>query len=153
MIVPGGGLSRDGSKWIASRKNFFLSVHVLSRLYRRLILEGLTKLHKAGKLHFFGDHVDLIDKTVFDDFLEPLHKIDWVVYAKEPFAGPKAVLAYLSRYTHPLPGRVLRSNIPRGDRHFQQPTDPFRRAQCHLPRQGLSPQRRRPPHHHDLGHK
>ena len=100
MIVPGGGLSRDGSKWIASRKNFFLSVHVISRLYRRLILEGLAKLHDAGKLHFFGDHLDLIDKTVFDNFLEPLHKIDWVVYAKEPFAGPKAVLAYLSRYTH-----------------------------------------------------
>ena len=100
MIVPGGGLSTDGTQWIACRKNFFLSVRVLSRLYRRLILEVLSKLHDAGKLNFFGDHVDLIDKTVFDDFLEPLHKIDWVVYAKEPFAGPKAVLAYLSRYTH-----------------------------------------------------
>jgi len=100
MIVPGGGLSQDGSKWIACRKNFFLSVRVLSRLYRRLILEGLAKLHDAGKLHFFGDHIDLTDKTVFDDFLKPLRKIDWVVYAKEPFAGPRAVLAYLSRYTH-----------------------------------------------------
>jgi hypothetical protein len=100
MIVPGGGLSTDGSKRIACRKTFFLSIRVLSRLYRRLILEGLAKLHDAGKLHFFGDHVDLIDKTVFDDFLDPLHKIDWAVYAKEPFAGPKAVLAYLSRYTH-----------------------------------------------------
>ena len=113
MIVPGGGLSTDGTQWIACRKNFFLSVRVLSRLYRRLILKGLSKLHDAGKLHFFCDHVDLIDKTVFDNFLEPLHKIDWVVpsrclqtnncqaaYAKEPFAGPKAVLAYLSRYTH-----------------------------------------------------
>ncbi len=106
MIVPGGGLSTDGSEWIACRKNFFLSVRVLSRLYRRLILEGLAKLHNSGKLQFFGDHVDLVDKTVFDDFLEPLRKIDWVVYAKEPFAGPKAVLAYLSRYTH----RVAISN-------------------------------------------
>jgi hypothetical protein len=100
MIVPGGGLSRDGSKWIPSRKNFFLSVHVLSRLYRRLILEGLTKLHKAGKLQFFGEHAGLIDRNTFDAFLKPLRQIDWVVYAKEPFAGSKAVLAYLSRYTH-----------------------------------------------------
>jgi predicted Zn-ribbon and HTH transcriptional regulator len=100
MIVPGGGLSTDGTKWIACRKNFFLSVRVLSRLYRRLILEGLAKLHNAGRLHFFGNHAGLTDKTVFDDFLKPLRKIDWVVYAKEPFAGPKAVLAYLSRYTH-----------------------------------------------------
>jgi hypothetical protein len=100
MIVPGGGLSTDGSKWISSRKNFFLSVHVLSRLYRRLILEGLTKLHKAGKLQFFGEHAGLIDQNTFDAFLKPLRQIDWVVYAKEPFAGPKAVLAYLSRYTH-----------------------------------------------------
>jgi hypothetical protein len=106
MIVPGGGLSRDGSKWIASRKNFFLSVHVLSRLYRRLILEGLTKLHKAGKLQFFGEHAGLIDRNTFDVFLKPLRQIDWVVYAKEPFAGPKPVLAYLSRYTH----RVAISN-------------------------------------------
>lgn len=100
MIVPGGGLSADGSKWIASRKNFLLSVRVLSRLYRRLILEGLRKLHKAGKLQFFGDHAELDDRAAFDTFLQPLRKIDWVVYAKEPFAGPSAVLAYLSRYTH-----------------------------------------------------
>jgi hypothetical protein len=106
MIVPGGGLSRDGSKWISSRKNFFLSVRVLSRLYRRLILEGLTKLHKAGKLQFFGEHAGLVDRAVFDTFLQPLRQIDWVVYAKEPFAGPKSVLAYLSRYTH----RVAISN-------------------------------------------
>ncbi|AGI72424.1 IS91 family transposase [Octadecabacter arcticus 238] len=93
MIVPGGGLSTDGSKWIACRKNFFLSVHVLSRLYRRLILEGLAKLHKAGKLQFFGDLTNLADRNVFDTFLQPLRKIEWVVYAKEPFTGPKAVLA------------------------------------------------------------
>ncbi len=106
MIVPGGALSADGAKWIACRKNFFLSVRVLSRLYRRLILEGLTRLHKAVKLQFFGDHADLLDATAFDAFLRPLRKIDWVVYAKEPFAGPRAVLAYLSRYTH----RVAISN-------------------------------------------
>ena len=106
MIVPGGGLSVDGAKWIACRKNFFLSVRVLSRLYRRLILEGLAKLHNAGKLQFFGDHADLARTVAFNDVLKPLRKIDWVVYAKEPFAGPKAVLAYLSRYTH----RVAISN-------------------------------------------
>ena len=106
MIVPGGGLSTDSSKWVSSRKNFFVSVRVLSRLYRRLILEGLTKLHKAGKLHFFGDHTELGDRAAFDAFLQPLRKIDRVVYAKEPFAGPKSVLAYLSRYTH----RVAISN-------------------------------------------
>ncbi|MEM0950371.1 MAG: IS91 family transposase [Pseudomonadota bacterium] len=106
MIVPGGGLSADGTRWIASRRNFFLSVRVLPRLYRRLILEGLAKLHKAGKLQFFGDHAELADPAAFGAFLQPLHQTDWVVYAKEPFAGPKAVLAYLSRYTH----RVAISN-------------------------------------------
>lgn len=106
MIVPGGGLSADSAKWIACRRNFFLSVRVLSRLYRRLILNGLARLHGAGKLHFFGDHADLVDRAAFDAFLRPLRRIDWVVYAKDPFAGPRAVLAYLSRYTH----RVAISN-------------------------------------------
>lgn len=106
MIVPGGGLSADGETWIACRKNFFLSVRVLSRLYRRLILQGLVRLHKAGKLQFFGDYSGLIKLDAFEAFLKPLRKIDWVVYAKQPFAGPKAVLAYLSRYTH----RVAISN-------------------------------------------
>ncbi|WP_323783970.1 IS91 family transposase [Leisingera sp.] len=106
MIVPGGGLSADGARWIACRRNFFLSVRVLSRLYRRLILDGLARLHSAGKLHFFGDHAGLADREAFDAFLQPLRRIDWVVYAKEPFAGPRAVLAYLSRYTH----RVAISN-------------------------------------------
>jgi len=100
MIVPGGGLSADGTSWIACRKTFFLSVRVLSRLFRRLMLDGLAKLHKAGELQFFGAHAELTDPVVFGAFLQPLRKIDWVVYAKEPFAGPKAVLAYLSRYTH-----------------------------------------------------
>jgi predicted Zn-ribbon and HTH transcriptional regulator len=106
MIVPGGGLSADGTGWIACRRNFFLSVRVLSCLYRRLILDGLARLHKVGKLHFFADHARLVDRAAFDAFLQPLRRIDWVVYAKEPFAGPRAVLAYLSRYTH----RVAISN-------------------------------------------
>lgn len=106
MIVPGGGLSPDGSAWVPCRPNFFLSVRVLSRLFRRLFLEGLAKLHAAGKLRFFNDHADLADPAAFDAMLTPLRKTGWVVYAKEPFAGPKAVLAYLSRYTH----RVAISN-------------------------------------------
>jgi len=77
-----------------------LSVRVLSRLFRRIFLEKLAKAHDHGQLHFFGGHAPLADKDAFDAFLDPLRKIDWVVYAKEPFAGPKAVLTYLSRYTH-----------------------------------------------------
>ena len=106
MIVPGGGLSPDGSEWIACRKTFFLPVRVLSRLFRRLFLEGLARLHREGRLAFFGEHAGLADRAAFDAFLAPLRKTEWVVYAKEPFAGPKAVLAYLSRYTH----RVAISN-------------------------------------------
>ncbi len=106
MIVPGGGLSADGSQWVPCRPNFFLSVRVLSRLFRRLFLEGLVKLHDDDRLTFFGDHKALADRSAFDAFLDPLRKTDWVVYAKEPFAGPKAVLAYLARYTH----RVAISN-------------------------------------------
>ena len=106
MIVPGGGLSADGERWIACRKSFFLPVRVLSRLFRRLFLDGLTRLHRAGRLAFFGAHAGLADRAAFDAFLAPLRKSEWVVYAKEPFAGPKAVLAYLSRYTH----RVAISN-------------------------------------------
>jgi predicted Zn-ribbon and HTH transcriptional regulator len=106
MIVPGGGLSVDGSQWVPCRVNFFLSVRVLSRLFRRLFLGGLAKLHREGRLAFFGDHAGLADRPAFDAFLDPLRKSEWVVYAKEPFAGPKAVLAYLSRYTH----RVAISN-------------------------------------------
>lgn len=113
MIVPGGGLSADGSEWIVCRKNFFLSVWVLSRLYRRLILEGLAKLHTAGKLHFFGDLAKLVDRDAFDTFLQPLRKIDWVVYAKEPFAGPSAVLAYLSRSPHRI--AISNSRLIRAD--------------------------------------
>ena len=106
VIVPGGGLSADGTQWIACRSGFFLPVKVLSKLFRRLFLEGLIRLHKAGKLKFFGDLAELADPTVFAAHLAPLRKTDWVVYAKPPFGGPEAVLAYLSRYTH----RVAISN-------------------------------------------
>jgi len=106
VIVPGGGLSRDGGRWISCRPRFFLPVKVLSQLFRRLFLEGLVRLHKAGKLRFFGDLAKLADPDPFAAHLSALRKIDWVVYAKPPFGGPEAVLAYLSRYTH----RVAISN-------------------------------------------
>ncbi|WP_172332738.1 IS91 family transposase [Mangrovicoccus sp. HB161399] len=106
MIVPGGGLSPDGTKWIACRPGFFLHVRVLSRLFRRLFLEGLRDLHRAGQLAFFGDLAELASADTFSAWLAPFRKSDWVVYAKPPFGGPKSVLAYLSRYTH----RVAISN-------------------------------------------
>jgi hypothetical protein len=99
-IVPGGGLSLDGARWISCRPGFFLPVRVLSRLFRRLFLEQLAAAHAAGRLHFFGDHAPLAARRAFTAYLAPLRKIEWVVYAKRPFAGPEAVLAYLSRYTH-----------------------------------------------------
>ena len=100
VVVPGGGLSSDGQRWVACRKGFLVSVKVLSRLFRRLFLEGLAKLHKKGKLAFFGSLSRLADPDAFATYLAPLRKTNWVVYAKEPFGGPEAVLAYLSRYTH-----------------------------------------------------
>jgi hypothetical protein len=99
-IVPGGGISLDGERWVACRRGFFLPVRVLSRLFRRLFCEKLAAVHQAGELKFFGEHAGLCDEQAFSDWLAPLRQIDWVVYAKRPFAGPKAVLAYLSRYTH-----------------------------------------------------
>jgi hypothetical protein len=106
VIVPGGGMSQDGTRWVACRPGFFLPVKVLSRLFRRLFIEGLTKLHKAAKLRFFGELTGLADIDSFAAHLVPLRKTNWVVYAKPPFGGPEAVLAYLSRYTH----RVAISN-------------------------------------------
>jgi Putative transposase/Transposase zinc-binding domain len=106
MIVPGGGFSPDGSNWIACRPRYFLTVEVLSALFRRLFLEMLLAAHEAGRLQFFGDLVSLADKAAFAAHLRPLRKINWVVDAREPFAGPKQVLRYLSRYTH----RVAISN-------------------------------------------
>jgi len=100
MIVPGGGISLDGERWVACRKGFFLPVRVLSRLFRRLFLEKLVAAHQAGGLSFFGNHTHLADAQSFAAYLAPLRKAEWVVYAKRPFGGPEAVLAYLSRYTH-----------------------------------------------------
>jgi hypothetical protein len=105
-IVPGGGLSLDGERWVACKPGFCLPVRVLSRLFRRLFLEGLAALKEAGRLAFFGDLASLANKRAFDAVLAPLRRCEWVVYAKRPFAGPQAVLAYLARYTH----RVAISN-------------------------------------------
>jgi hypothetical protein len=100
MIVPGGGISLDGTRWVHCRPGFFLPVRVLSRLFRRSFLEQLAAAHAAGRLHFFGDHTPLAARHAFAAYLAPLRKVEWVVYTKRPFAGPEAVLAYLSRYTH-----------------------------------------------------
>ncbi len=100
IIVPGGGISPDGERWIACRPGFFLPVRVLSRLFRRLFLEQFAAAYHAGKLQFFGSQAALADLKTFKDHLAPLWKAEWVVYAKRPFGGPEAVLAYLSRYTH-----------------------------------------------------
>jgi hypothetical protein len=104
MIVPGGGISLDGKRWVSCRPGFFLPVRVLSRLFRRLVLEKLTAAH--NQLQFFGHHAALADVRAFATYLAPLRKTEWVVYSKRPFGGPQAVLAYLSRYTH----RVAISN-------------------------------------------
>ena len=106
MIVPGGGMSSDGTGWVACKPGFFLHVRVLSRLFRRLFIEGLMALHRTGQLAFFGDLKGLVDAEAFARYLAPLRKTEWVVYAKPPFGGPEQVLAYLSRYTH----RVAISN-------------------------------------------
>jgi hypothetical protein len=100
MIVPGGGISLDGTRWVSCRPGFLLPVRVLSHLFRRLFLEKLIAAHKAGHLKFFGNHAALADPQAFATRLAPLRRTEWVVYAKRPFGGPEAVLAYLSRYTH-----------------------------------------------------
>jgi hypothetical protein len=105
-IVPGGGLVRDGSGWIPCRRGFFLPVRVLSRLFRRRFLEELLKARSEGRLRLQGALATLADGAAFARWAAPLRKAEWVVYAKRPFAGPQAVLAYLSRYTH----RVAISN-------------------------------------------
>jgi len=106
MIVPGGGISADGMRWISSRSNFFVHVKVLARLFRGKFLAMLVDAHSGGRLKFFNTHAGLADKRTFKKFLAPLRRIKWVVYCKEPFAGPQQVLRYLARYTH----RVAISN-------------------------------------------
>jgi len=107
MIVPGGGISLDDTRWVSCRSGFFVPVRVLSRLFRRLFLVKLLAAHQAGHLALFGDHAALAEPGAFAAFLAPLRKVEWVVYAKKPFGGPQSVLAYLSRYTH----RVAISNL------------------------------------------
>jgi Putative transposase/Transposase zinc-binding domain len=106
MIVPGGGISLDGTRWIRRKPNFFLPVRVLAKLFRGLMLHKLKAAHAAGKLAFFGAHAALANAKAFAAFLAPLRRTRWFVYSKRPFGGPKAVLAYLARYTH----RVAISN-------------------------------------------
>jgi hypothetical protein len=106
MIVPGGGISADGKNFVRCRRGFFLPVLVLSALFRRIMLEKVAAAHKAGKLKFFGELAHLADEAAFKAYLAPLKTIDWFVYSVRPFSGPKAVLAYLARYTH----RVAISN-------------------------------------------
>jgi hypothetical protein len=105
-IVPGGGLALAADRWVPCRPGFFLPVRVLSRLFRRRFLEALSAAHRRGQLQCFGEFVHLTDAAAFATWLAPLRQCEWVVYAKRPFAGPQAVLAYLSRYTH----RVAISN-------------------------------------------
>jgi hypothetical protein len=106
MIVPGGGISLDGSQWITKRPRFLLPVRVLSKLFRRLMIEKLLAAHAARQLTFHGAHAALVNTQAFAAYLAPLKRMRWYVYAKHPLTGPKAVLAYLSRYTH----RVAISN-------------------------------------------
>src|SRR6202049_2393570 len=106
MIVPGGGISLDGSRWISSAQDYLLPVPVLSQMFRGKMLALLKAAHGQDRLQFFGPYTELADKAAFKTFLEPLYHTHWHVYAKPPFAGPQQVLAYLARYTH----RVAISN-------------------------------------------
>src|SRR5208337_4957137 len=99
-VVPGGGLSLDGARWIEGRANFFLAVKPLSRLFRRLFIERLQAAFDANGLGFFGDLAHLVNPLAFGAHLAAVRRVDWIVYAKKPFGGPAQVLAYLGRYTH-----------------------------------------------------
>jgi hypothetical protein len=106
MIVPGGGLSLDNARWVASRSNFLVHVNVLARLFRGKMLAMLMDAHDSGQLKFFNTHAGLAEKRTFKHFIAALRRIHWIVHCKAPFAGPEQVLRYLSRYTH----RVAISN-------------------------------------------
>jgi rubrerythrin len=114
-IVPGGGLSADGEHWVSCKSGFFLPVRVLSRLFRRLYLEKLYQAHQQHSLLFFGNDKPLENEELFAQWLTPLRKKEWIVYAKRPFAGPKAVFAYLSRYTHRV--AISNSRLVKSDRN------------------------------------
>jgi hypothetical protein len=132
-IIPGGGISPDGARWVPCRPSFFLPVRVLSRLFRRLFLQGLDVLHAAGKLQFFTDLAGLAARAAFRSYLAPLRKTEWVVYAKPPFAGPAQVLAYLARYTH----RVAIANsrlVELGDDHVSFRWKDYRDNGRHKPK-------------------
>jgi Putative transposase len=106
MIVPGGGISLDGSRWITKRPDFFVPVRVLSKLFCRRMIEKLMAAHAAGRLMFHGAHAALVNTKAFAAHLAPLKRMRCFVYAKRPLAGLKAGRAYLARYTH----RVAISN-------------------------------------------
>jgi Putative transposase len=135
MIVPGGGISLDGTRWVRCKPGFLLPVRVLSRLFRRLFLAALAHAHAAGRLAFFGEIASLRRREALATHLAPLRRKNWFVYTKPPFAGPEAVLAYLARYTH----RVAIANSRRC----------ARRARRDLPVQELSPQRAGAVSHND----
>src|SRR5205823_3006095 len=99
-VVPGGGISPDGQCWLSCKPGFFLSVRVLSRLFRRLFLESLQKAFDQGKLRFFNTLEPLRERSAFTQLLSRAQACEWVVYAKRPFAGPQQVLDYVGRYTH-----------------------------------------------------
>lgn len=128
-IVPGGGLAPKGH-WVCCRPGFFLPVRILSRLYRRFFLEGLQAAFNAGALNFFGDLSPLAEAAAFTAYLRPLRQIDWVVYAKRPFAGPQPVLDYLGRYTHRV--AIANSRLIKFDdgqvrfrwKDYRQPNEP-----------------------------
>ncbi|ACL55907.1 IS91-like element ISMno23 family transposase [Methylobacterium nodulans] len=115
VIVPGGGLSPDGARWIACRPGFFLPVRVLSRLFRGLFLDRLSQAHRAGRLTFGAELSRLAEPMAFAALLAPLRRAEWVVYAKPPLAGPEAVLTYLSGYTHRV--AIANSRLLRLDEH------------------------------------
>jgi hypothetical protein len=139
MIVPGGGISLDGERWVSSHANFLLPVRVLAKLSRRLFLTRLRELHVTGRLQFFADHLGLRDRRAFLHHLAPLRKKRWVGTPSHP--SPDASGACLSRALHP------------SRRHFEPTADRIRQHRCHLPLQGLSPRRCRAPAHHDAQHR
>jgi hypothetical protein len=133
MIVPGGGIALDGSKWVACKPGFFLPVRVLSKLFRRLMLEKLAMAHATGKLQFFGERAHLAAADAFAAFLAPLKTTRWFVYSKRPFAGPQAVLAYLARYTHRVASYLSTGRHPKPFTQADIRPVPFEQVFTRLP--------------------